>query len=37
MDVENVGAEINRGSSGYINFIEAGTGTRCQMLIHGFP
>lgn len=37
MDVEKVGAEINRGSGGYVNFIGAGTGTSCQMLIYGFP
>lgn len=36
MDVEKVGAEINR-SGGYVNFIGAGTGTSCQMLIYGFP
>lgn len=31
MDVEKVGAEINRGNGGYVNFIGAGTGVavRC--------
>ena len=37
MDVEKVGAEINRGSGRYVNFIGAGIGTRCQMLTYGFP